>query len=100
MATEAPGPSESALPPILFGRPRRLRARHAQDLRPIPAAPSASKTCRAHRLRRRQCAIRVEAVPDHGMATIWDADILIWAASQIAKPVIPGFGRPADGRHA
>lgn len=26
-------------------------------------------------------AIRVEAVPEHGMATIWDADILIWAAS-------------------
>jgi len=30
-------------------------------------------------------AIRVEAVPDHGMATIWDADILIWAASQIVE---------------
>ena len=29
--------------------------------------------------------IRVEAVPDHGMATIWDADILIWAASQIVE---------------
>jgi len=29
--------------------------------------------------------IRVEAVPDHGMATIWDADILIWAASQIVN---------------
>ena len=28
-------------------------------------------------------AIRVEAVPEHGMATIWDADVLIWAASQI-----------------
>jgi plasmid replication initiation protein len=28
-------------------------------------------------------AIRVEATPDHGMATIWDADVLIWAASQI-----------------
>ncbi|MPT48328.1 MAG: RepA replication protein [Sphingobium sp.] len=27
--------------------------------------------------------ISVEAVPDHGMATIWDADVLIWAASQI-----------------
>src|ERR1700751_5401118 len=27
--------------------------------------------------------IRVEAVPEHGMATIWDADVLIWAASQI-----------------
>lgn len=30
-------------------------------------------------------AIRVEAMPDHGMATIWDADILIWAASQIVN---------------
>ncbi len=30
-------------------------------------------------------AIRVEAVPDHGMATIWDADVLIWAASQIVE---------------
>jgi plasmid replication initiation protein len=30
-------------------------------------------------------AIRVEAVPDHGMATIWGADILIWAASQIVE---------------
>ncbi|TIM31615.1 MAG: replication protein [Mesorhizobium sp.] len=29
--------------------------------------------------------IRVEAVPEHGMATIWDADILIWAASQIVE---------------
>ena len=28
-------------------------------------------------------AIRVEATPEHGMATIWDADVLIWAASQI-----------------
>ncbi len=30
-------------------------------------------------------AIRVEAVPEYGMATIWDADILIWAASQIVE---------------
>ena len=30
-------------------------------------------------------SIRVEAVADHGMATIWDADILIWAASQIVE---------------
>ena len=27
--------------------------------------------------------ISVESVPEHGMATIWDADVLIWAASQI-----------------
>lgn len=31
--------------------------------------------------------VRVEvfAVPEHGMATIWDADILIWAAGQIVE---------------
>lgn len=29
--------------------------------------------------------ISVEAVPEHGMATIWDADVLIWAASQIVE---------------
>ncbi len=28
-------------------------------------------------------SIRVEATLEHGIATIWDADILIWAASQI-----------------
>ncbi len=27
--------------------------------------------------------VRVAAVPEHGMATIWDADVLIWASSQI-----------------
>lgn len=27
--------------------------------------------------------VQVLAMPEHGMATIWDADILIWAASQI-----------------
>ena len=36
-------------------------------------------------------AIRVEAVPDHGMATIWDADIMIWAASQIVEARDAGF---------
>jgi plasmid replication initiation protein len=29
--------------------------------------------------------IRVEAMPEHGMTTIWDADVLIWAASQIVE---------------
>ena len=29
--------------------------------------------------------ISVEAVPEHGMATIWDADVLIWAASQLIE---------------
>ncbi|KTQ96338.1 replication protein A [Aureimonas ureilytica] len=29
--------------------------------------------------------VEVHAVAEHGMATIWDADILIWAASQIVE---------------
>src|SRR5690606_17020948 len=27
--------------------------------------------------------VHVFGMPEHGMATIWDADVLIWAASQI-----------------
>ena len=34
--------------------------------------------------------ICVEAVPEHGMATIWDADVLIWAASQIVEALDAG----------
>ena len=29
--------------------------------------------------------IRVEGTQEHGIATIWDADVLIWAASQIVE---------------
>jgi plasmid replication initiation protein len=29
--------------------------------------------------------VEVFAVPEHGMATIWDADLLIWAAGQIVE---------------
>ncbi|MGE4483226.1 replication initiator protein A [Acidocella sp.] len=33
----------------------------------------------------RDVEVQVYAVPEHGMATIWDADVLIWAASQIVE---------------
>jgi plasmid replication initiation protein len=35
--------------------------------------------------------VEVFAVPEHGMATIWDADVLIWAASQIVDAQNQGF---------
>lgn len=35
--------------------------------------------------------VEVHAVAEHGMATIWDADILIWAASQIVEAETLGF---------
>jgi plasmid replication initiation protein len=45
---------------------------------------------KAHRVtpidfRMGEVAIRVEATAEHGMATIWDADVLIWAASQLVE---------------
>jgi plasmid replication initiation protein len=35
--------------------------------------------------------VQVYAVPEHGLATIWDADILIWAASQIVEALDRGL---------
>lgn len=60
--------------------------RDAQDLMAYPFF-SLAKSPRTIPIdfRMNEIAIRVEAVPEHGMATIWDADILIWAASQIVE---------------
>lgn len=35
--------------------------------------------------------VQVHALPDYGMATIWDADILIWAASQLVEAADRGI---------
>ena len=35
--------------------------------------------------------VQVYAVPTHGMATIWDADVLIWAASHIVEAADRGL---------
>jgi plasmid replication initiation protein len=66
--------------------PGDLAPRDAQDLMAYPFF-SLAKTHRITPIdfHMNEIAIRVEAVPEHGMATIWDADILIWAASQIVE---------------
>ncbi|MCC8947809.1 replication initiator protein A [Bradyrhizobium sp. Arg62] len=66
--------------------PRDLAPRDAQDLLAYPFF-SLAKTKRIAPIdfRAGAIAIRVEAVPEHGMATIWDADVLIWAASRIVE---------------
>jgi plasmid replication initiation protein len=66
--------------------PGDLARRDAQDLMAYPFF-SLAKTHRTTPIdfRMNEIAIRVEAVPEHGMATIWDADVLIWAASQIVE---------------
>lgn len=66
--------------------PGDLAPRDAQDLMAYPFFSLAkSKRVQPIDYRTRTIAIRVEAAPDHGMATIWDADVLIWAASQIVE---------------
>jgi plasmid replication initiation protein len=66
--------------------PGDLAPRDAQDLMAYPFF-SLAKSKRLAPIDFRAGAItsRVEAVPEHGMATIWDADVLIWAASQIVN---------------
>jgi plasmid replication initiation protein len=66
--------------------PGDLAPRDAQDLMAYPFFSLAkSKRTVPIDFRAGKIAIRIEAVPEHGMATIWDADALIWAASQIVE---------------
>ncbi|TIX93095.1 replication initiator protein A [Rhizobium sp. P44RR-XXIV] len=71
---------------IFRALPGDFAVRDAQDLMAYPFF-SLSKTHRVKPIDYSvgNITIRVEAVPDHGMATIWDADILIWVASQIVE---------------
>ena len=39
----------------------------------------------------RDIEVHVYAVPEHGMATIWDADVLIWAASHLVEAADRGL---------
>ncbi len=61
-----------------------MALRDAQDLMSYPFF-SLGKSPRIKPIdfRMGEIVIRVEATLEHGMATIWDADVLIWAASQI-----------------
>jgi len=71
---------------LFHALPGDLAPRDAQDLMAYPFFSLAkSKRIVPIDFRAGKISIRVEAVPEHGMATIWDADVLIWAASQIAE---------------
>ena len=64
--------------------PAPVAPRDAQDLMAWPFFSLAkSRRTRPIAFKMGDVWISVEAVPEHGMATIWDADILIWAASQL-----------------
>ena len=63
-----------------------IAARDAQDLMAWPFFSLAkSKRVKPINFRMGDVSILVEATAEHGMATIWDADVLIWVASQIVE---------------
>ena len=75
--------------------PGDVAPRDAQDLMAWPFF-SLAKARRVAPIDFRMGAtwISVESVPEHGMATIWDADVLIWAASQLVSA--RDAGRPTS----
>src|ERR1700716_2443005 len=79
-------PSEREQLDLFRALPGDLAPRDAQDLMAYPFFSLAkSKRVVPIDFRAGTITIRVEAVPEHCMATIWDADVLIWAASQIVE---------------
>ncbi|MCQ9156820.1 replication initiator protein A [Acidomonas methanolica] len=69
---------------LFHALPGDLAPRDAQDLMAFPFF-SLSKSHRTVPIdyRTPDVTIRIEAASEHGMATIWDADVLIWAASHL-----------------
>jgi len=66
--------------------PGDFAVRDAQDLMAYPFFSLAkSRRTAPIDFRLGETSIRVEAVAEHGMATIWDADVLIWAASHLVE---------------
>jgi plasmid replication initiation protein len=79
-----PPPTDLEPIALFHARPGKMALRDAQDLMAWPFFSLAkSRRITPIDFRMGEVAIRVEATVEHGMATIWDADILIWAASQI-----------------
>ncbi len=63
---------------------RNIAPRDAQDLMAYPFFSLAkSRRTKPIDFRAGDVSVRVDADHAYGMATIWDADVLIWAASQI-----------------
>jgi plasmid replication initiation protein len=79
-------PAERQRLSLFQALPGDLAPRDAQDLMSWPFfSLSKSPRIRPIDFRMGEVSVRVEATVEHGMATIWDADVLIWAASQIVE---------------
>ncbi|KHK52062.1 RepA replication protein [Ralstonia sp. A12] len=71
---------------LFHALPGDMAPRDAQELMAYPFFSLAkSRRTTPIDFRSGNVTIRVEGTQEHGIATIWDADILIWAASQIVE---------------
>jgi plasmid replication initiation protein len=79
-------------PDLFIALPSDIPARDQQDLMERPFF-SLSKNKRTSPIEYKvgENYIKVTAPVEYGMATIWDADILIWAASQITEALSRGM---------
>ena len=79
-------PDERGQLELFRALPGDMAPRDAQDLMAYPFFSLAkSKRTVPIDYRAAGITVRVEGTAEHGLATIWDADILIWAASQIVE---------------
>jgi plasmid replication initiation protein len=77
---------EKSTLPVFTSLPGDLATRDTQDLMAYPFFSLAkSKRTVPIDFRTNDMSLRVEGTHEHGIATIWDADVLIWAASQIVE---------------
>jgi len=79
-------PAQSGQLNLFRALPGDMAPRDAQDLMAHPFF-SLAKSRRTVPIdfRSGEVTVRVEGTLEHGIATIWDADILIWAASQLIE---------------
>ena len=83
---------DDSQPDLFIALPSDIPARDQQDLMERPFF-SLSKNRRTTPIEYKvgENYIKVTAPVEYGMATIWDADILIWAASQITEALSRGM---------
>jgi plasmid replication initiation protein len=77
---------------LFVALPEEVSPRDQRDLMERPFFSLAkSKRTRPILYRAGEIEVQVYGLPEHGMATIWDADVLIWAGSQIVEAADHGL---------
>jgi plasmid replication initiation protein len=77
---------------LFVALPDDISPRDQRDLMERPFfSLGKSKRTRPITYRAGEVEVQVHGLPEHGMATIWDADVLIWAGSQIVEATDHGI---------